>query len=156
MINEIIKIQTQLEEINKKILNNIDLNIEEKETHCLFELIKEKDYNKLSNICDDYKFISLYKIYFKDLSFKSNYFYQKIGLDLKSAYEKLKLESENQNIQNDTFCEEKNQIFIEKSIESGFLIPISNEQIEKDKIYFDKVSSDWLQTINITNHSNQK
>lgn len=156
MTNEVLKIYAQINEINKKILNNTELNTEEKEIYCLSELINRKDYNKLSCICEDYKFLLLYQIYFKDLSFKSNYFHQKIGLDLKSCYEKLKLEDQNNSIQNEKFNEENNHGFIEKTIELGFLIPVSPEQIKKDKKYFEQVSFDWQQTINITNHSNQK
>lgn len=158
MITEILELKKILVNIDYKISNNQELNFEEKEIFCIHELKNEKENQHLSFICEDFKFMNLYRTYITDLSFNSEYYKVAYDLDLKSNYEVGKItEKSNDYLNyNDNFSIDEQNSYIENLKNLKFLRKVDINEIAIDKNYLEKVSIDWQKTIDITNHIDQK
>lgn len=159
MINKILETQKELDRINQKFLDEKEkLTPSETDAFCSFKMIIDRGINSLPNICDDFKFKSIYLIYHQDLTFKSEYFKPNFGSSTKdssSFYKELKINDE--EAKNESELDNKKfQSLKKRAKELGFERKVEKEEIEADCDYLNTVASEWQKTIDIQNHSVQK
>lgn len=159
MINRVLEAKKEIDRINKKFTDGKEsLHPSEIETLCTFEMVMNKGTESLPNICDDFKFKRTYLIYHHDLSFQSIFFKPNYGnntTDSLSFYKELK--ENNDQMESDVeFDTDRYQSFRNKARELGFERRVEIEEFNNDIAYLNQVANEWQNTINITNHTNQK
>lgn len=142
-------IEKKFTKIYEKFNNGDQLTLEEEETLGLLKLINLKDIHKLDEkVFTNYKFKHLYLIYFMDLSFKGEYYKPNFEVLSSKILDYKKIHKLNKNEFNQEAFNQIQTIRRATNIE----IRIQKKEIEKDKIYLDKVAIDWAKKMIYEKH----
>lgn len=149
---EILQAIEKIESIEKKFNHNQTLTFEELESLFLFYQIENKK-TALSDSRFDYaKFRHLYLIYSLDLEFKST-FYKSNPNKKASQYIDFKMLKEINEKEYDSETHKKLENF---KISNELIIPISESEVQKDKLSLEKSAEDWAEICLDERHSDEK
>lgn len=136
---EALKAIKKIESIEKKFNNNEELTLEELESLFLFYQIENKQTALSDNRFDYVKFRHLYLIYSLDLEFKST-FYKSNPNKRASQYVDLKKLRE---INEKEYNPETHKALEDFKINNELIIPVSESEVQKDKVFLEKCAKDW-------------
>jgi hypothetical protein len=151
------KVQKEVERVIDKYLKGEKLSHLETETFCLNCAVASKSYDSIPSICDDFKFQKLYLLYFKDLSFTSEYVRPNFGakIDFTKAYEQIN-EFNRQESKKDFYDNEAYDRQRQLELQFGISRIANAEEIKRDKEFLEKCAIEWNLIIEKTNHVNQR
>lgn len=142
--------------IDEKLSKGQTLSELEKEIYCGCCMVSTKGLDNLPDLCEGFKFKTLYLNYYKDLSFQSKYVKPKFGMDdqtLSKAFEKLKESNDNADASND-YDQKRQDESRDYAMEMGLVREVEQDEIRVDKKYLFDVADQWQKEIDITNHTN--
>lgn len=146
------EINEKIDSIEKKFNNNQNLTLEELESLFLFYQVENKQI-ALSDIRFNYvKFRHLYLIYGLDLEFKSTFYKSNPNKRASQCMDLKKLKEINEKEYNpETYKALENY-----RISNELIIPVSESEVQKDKLFLEKCAKDWASICLDERHSDDK
>ena len=142
-------IEEELNLLEEKLDSKIELTLKEEEKLGLVHLMRHKDLHLLNESFQNYKFRTLLFRYSHDLSFKGRY----RKLDYNQSISNIINVTRIKKVNSGVFDEEGAQQIKRELINSNLYIDLPTEEVEKDKIYLEKLVRHWAILMIKENHT---